>query len=349
MQNWQKALISPSLTLRQALQVINDVGCQIVLVVDSELRLLGTLSDGDVRRVLLRGLTLDTPVFEAMHKTPMVVYGNDDRETRLGVMKREGFHQLPVVDSHGHVIGLEIVDDFLQAPIHKESVVIMAGGLGSRLKELTQDTPKPMLKVGPRPILETIIRSFSEQGFRRFYLAVNYKAEQIEDHFGDGSRLGVEVNYLREQQRMGTAGALSLLPSFPERPILVTNADLLTKADYGAMLEKHETSGADATMGVRKYEMQVPFGVVQEEDGRISSVFEKPVHQFMVSAGVYVLSPSVLKLVPHNEFFDMPSLFEMISNEGLYARSHYIDDYWLDIGQRSDFDRANYDFHEIFK
>jgi len=349
MKNWQNTLIAPTLSLREALQTINDVGCQMALVVDGQRRLLGTLSDGDARRALLRGVTLDTPVSEAMHTTPTVVHNHDDRETRLGLIKRRGLHQLPIVDSDGFVVGLEVVDDYLQVPAREESVVIMAGGLGSRLKELTRETPKPMLNVGSRPILETIVRSFSEQGFRRFYLAVNYKAEQIEAHFGDGSRFGIEVHYLREQQRMGTAGALSLLPAGLEHPIVVTNADLLTKADYAAMIENHLATGADATMGVRKYEMQVPFGVVQEKDGRIASIYEKPVHQFMVSAGMYVLSPSVLKLVPRDQFFDMPTLFENITEQGLYARSHHVDGYWLDIGQPSDFERANHDFHEVFR
>jgi NDP-sugar pyrophosphorylase family protein len=284
-----------------------------------------------------------------MYTTPKVVHKHDDRETRLEVIKSFGLHQLPVVDNHGHVVGLEIVADFLQVPICEESVVIMAGGLGSRLKEMTLDTPKPMLKVGSRPILETIVRSFSEQGFRRFFFAVNYMADQIENHFGDGSRFGIEVNYLREQQRMGTAGALSLLPKELKHPIVVTNADLLTRADYVSMIESHLSTGADATMGVRKYEMQVPFGVIQEQDGRIFSIYEKPVHQFIVSAGIYVLSPSVLKLVPRDQFFVMLSLFESITEQGLYARSHYIDGYWLDIGQPSDYERANHDFHEVFR
>lgn len=349
MKNWQNTLIAPSITLRDALQIINDIGCQMALVVDGDRRLLGTLSDGDARRALLRGATLDTPVFKAMHTTPTVVHMHDDRQTRIMLMKRRGLHQLPIVDVEGHVVGLEVVDDYLRVPSREESVVIMAGGLGTRLKELTRETPKPMLNVGSRPILETIVQSFSDQGFRRFYLAVNYKAEQIEAYFGDGSKFGVAVHYLREQQRMGTAGALSLLPTEFDHPILVTNADLLTKADYGTMIQDHLATGADATMGVRKYEMQVPFGVVQENDGRISGIYEKPIHQFIVSAGIYVLSPSVLKLVPRNQFFDMPSLFESITEQGLYARSHHIDGYWLDIGQPSDFERANHDIHEVFK
>jgi dTDP-glucose pyrophosphorylase len=349
MKNWKSTLIAPNTTLRGALETINDVGCQMALVVDEGQRLLGTLSDGDARRALLRGLTLTDPVSEAMHRSPTVVKSEDDRETRLDLMKRLGLHQLPVVDAERRVVGLEVVDDFLNAPEREEWVVIMAGGLGSRLKELTRETPKPMLNVGSRPILETIVRSFAEQGFRHFYLAVNYKAEQIEAHFGDGSQFGIHVHYLREEQRLGTAGALSLLPTRPECPFIVTNADLLTKEDYCAMVDRHVAKGADATMAVRKYEMQVPFGVVRENDDWISAIEEKPVHRFVVSAGMYVLSPRMLELVPRRAFFDMPSLFESAIAKGLQTRCHHVDGYWLDIGRPADFEQANNDFHEVFK
>lgn len=349
MKNWKSTLIGPSTTLRGALETINEVGCQMALVVDDQQRLLGTLSDGDARRALLRGQNLSDPVSDVMHRTPTVAHTHDDRDTRLGLMKRMGLQQLPVIDVDSRVVGLEVVNDFLHVPEREEWVVIMAGGLGSRLKELTRETPKPMLTVGSRPILETIIRSFAEQGFRRFYLAVNYKAEQIEAHFGDGSRFGIEVYYLREERRMGTAGALSLLPSAPAHPFIVTNADLLTKEDFGAMIDRHVAEGADATMGVRKYEMQVPFGVVREVAGRISSIEEKPVHRFVVSAGMYVLSPCMLELVPRDTFFDMPSLFDAAIAQGLPARCHHVDGYWLDIGRPADFEQANNDFHEVFK
>jgi dTDP-glucose pyrophosphorylase len=349
MKNWQNALIDPTVELFEALQVINDLGCQMVLVVDRERRLLGTLSDGDVRRALLVGATLQTPVSEAMCATPTVVNQSDDRETRLELLKKLRIHHLPVVNNQNQVVGFEIIGDYLQAPTREETVVIMAGGLGSRLKALTRDIPKPMLKVGSRPILETIVRSFSEQGFRKFYFAINFKAELIENHFGDGDRFGIKVKYLREDKRMGTAGALSMLPEDIGYPILVTNADLLTKADYGSLLEKHLLTGADATVGVRNYEMQVPFGVVKEEQGQVSSIIEKPVYQHKVSAGVNALSRSVLELVPRDEFYDMPTLLESSIKHGLQVRSHNLNGYWLDVGQKSDFEQANQDFYEIFE
>jgi NDP-sugar pyrophosphorylase family protein len=234
-------------------------------------------------------------------------------------------------------------------PVRPHWVVIMAGGLGSRLEELTRDTPKPMLNVGSRPLLETIVRRYAEQGFRRFYFAVNYKAEQIEAHFGNGSALGVDIRYLRERERMGTAGALSLLPDRPAHPIFVTNADLLTKESYGQMIDRHIEWSADATMAVREYEMQVPFGVVRERGGCIEAIEEKPMQRFIVSAGMYVLSPQVLDFVPGGQPLDMPALFERIVAAGMRTRCHYVEGYWLDIGRLPDYERANLDYFEVFR
>lgn len=347
MKSWEQALIGPQTTLREAMQAIDRVGVQIALVVDARRRLLGTLSDGDARRALLRGLTLADPVTAAMHATPTTARADESRQSILATMRRLRLRQIPVVDD-GVVVGLEVLDDYLATPQRPQWVVIMAGGVGRRLEELTHDVPKPMLRVGSRPLLETIVRNLAGQGFRRFYLAVNYKAEQIETHFGDGSALDVEIRYLRERQRLGTAGALSLLPERPSQPLIVTNADLLTKENFGYILDRHVETGADATMAVRDYEMQVPFGVVRERDGSIESVEEKPVQRFVVSAGIYVLAPQVVDHVPSGRFFDMPALFDAIVRAGLRTRCHYIDGYWLDIGRLTDYERANLDFPGMF-
>ena len=349
MRNWRDALISPETSLRDALEHIDKAGCQIVLIVDPHGRLIGTLSDGDARRGLLKGLALSDKATAAMHSNPTCARAGEDRQSILATMRRLGLHQIPLLDAHGVVVGLEVIDDFLSAPTRDHWVVIMAGGIGSRLKELTHDTPKPMLKVGSRPLLETIIRSYADQGFRHFYVAVNYKAEQIEQHFGDGRALGVEIRYLREEQRLGTAGALSLLPQRPDLPLIVTNADLLTKEDFGFMVDRHVESGADATMAVRNFEMQVPFGVVRERDGTIETIEEKPVQSFVVSAGIYVLSPPIIELVPSGQFFDMPALFDALVRRGMRARCHHIDGYWLDIGRMPDYERANMEFAEVFR
>jgi dTDP-glucose pyrophosphorylase len=349
MKTWESTLVTPEMTLREALACIDSVGSQMALVVDGQRRLLGTLSDGDARRGLLNGLSLTDKVTAAMHLNPTVARASETRHAILSMLRQSGLRQMPVVDTEGVVVGMEVIDDFLKTPERENWVVIMAGGLGKRLEQLTRDTPKPMLRVGSRPLLETIVMGYAAQGFRRFYFAVNYKAEQIEHHFGDGRGFGVEICYLREQLRLGTAGPLSLLPEAPAQPIVVTNADLLTKEDFGDMVDLHAESGADATMAVRDYEMQVPFGVVRERDGYIHTIDEKPVQRFTVSAGIYVLSPQVLELVPQATQFDMPKLFELSAQRGLRARCHRIEGYWLDIGRLPDYERANLEFDEVFR
>lgn len=349
MKDWERTLITPETILRDVLDVIDKAGSQIALVVDTDRHLLGTLSDGDMRRALLRGVSLDDQVQSAMHRNPTVAIHDEDLQSVVAHIRRLGLHHMPRVDRDNRVVGLTLLDDVMLVQPRENWVIIMAGGLGTRLAELTRDTPKPMLKVGSRPLLETIVRGYVAHGFRRFYFAVNYKSEQIEAHFGDGSALGIEVRYLREQQRMGTAGALSLLPQRPTLPFIVTNADLLTNEDHCGMVDLHVASGADATMGVRPYELQVPFGVVQERNGRILGIEEKPTQIFTVSAGMYVLSPQVLDRVPSGQFFDMPTMFDLMVREGLHTRCHRVDGYWLDIGQLPDYERAKVDFEKVFK
>jgi dTDP-glucose pyrophosphorylase len=348
MKNWEETLIPPKATLRDALEAIDRSGRRIALVVDPDRRLIGTLSDGDVRRLLLQGLTLADTVTAAIHSLPTCAKAGDDRRTILATMRRVGLHQIPVIDANGVVVGLQTVDDFLTQPPRPNWVVIMAGGRGERLEELTRDIPKPMLRVGPRPLLESILLSYTDQGFRRFFIAVNHKAEQIEAHFGDGRRLGVSIEYLRESMPLGTAGALSLLPERPALPFVVTNADLLTKENYGSMLDGHLESGADATMAVRDHSLHVPFGVVHARDERIVGIDEKPTHHFVVSAGTYVLSPTILDLVPSRQRLDMPSLFETLIAREMLCRCHHVEGYWLDIGRLSDYERANLDFPIVF-
>jgi len=348
MKDWQSALIRPGTSLREALEVIDATGFQLAIVVDEAGRLLGTLSDGDARRALLGGLGMNDRVSRAMYVSPTVVKPSDTPLEVLSIMRRTGLHQLPIVEDDRKVVGLALINAYLKSPQRENWVVIMAGGLGTRLQELTRDTPKPMLKVGSRPLLETIVRNFADQGFHRFFLAVNYKAEQIEAHFGDGHEFGVDIRYLREGQRLGTAGGLSLLPERPTQPIIVTNADLLTKENFGHLLDQHSAAGAHATMAVRHYEMQVPFGVVAVREGLIQSIEEKPVQRFVVSAGINVLSPEVLDIVPAGRFLDMPALFDAALKHGLKARAYQIDGYWMDIGRLPDFERANNEFPDIF-
>lgn len=344
---WEKALIAPETSIQEALVHINSAATQLALVVDPDRRLLGTLSDGDVRRALLAKLQLSDPVSLCMCRTPVTVRVGESREAMIAKMRQMTLHQLPVIDAAGRVVALKRIDDLLAPELRDNWVVIMAGGLGSRLKELTKNTPKPMLPVGNKPLLETIIARFIEQGFPNIWLSVNYHADQIEGYFGDGSKFGAHIRYLREKKRLGTAGALSLLPP-PSLPIIVSNADLLTKADYIQILEGHMISGAMATMAVREHEYRIPFGVVHAEGERIASLEEKPVHRVMVNAGIYVLSPGAVALVPKEVFFDMPELLSSLVKEGRAARCHIVDGYWLDIGCHENLQQALVDYNKVF-
>jgi dTDP-glucose pyrophosphorylase len=348
MKDWEKTLIGPQATLREALKVIDATGAGMSLVVDESRRLLGTLSDGDVRRALIQGASLESPTSAVLNPNPKCAPSGQSQAAMLVTLRSLGLHQLPVVSQDRTVVGLATTDDYLSIPLRTHWVVIMAGGRGERLRELTRTTPKPMLKVGSRPILETIVTHYADQGFRNFYLAVNYKAEQIEAHFGDGASRGVNITYLREKEPLGTGGALSLLTPRPAEPIVVTNGDVLSKEDYGFVLDAHIESGADATVLVRDYEMQVPFGVIVQDDNGMTSIREKPTQHFNINAGVYVLSPKAIELVPENEFFDMPSLLERMLTRGMRVRCHRAEAYWMDIGRVPDFENANSEFGAVF-
>lgn len=347
MAKWKNVLISPDTSIQEALIRIDSAATHIALVVDADQYLLGTVSDGDVRRALLAGITLGDSVRHCMCSTPTTVKADESREAILAKMRQLVLHQMPALDDRGRVVDLKIIDDLLVPEQQENWVVIMAGGLGSRLKELTRDTPKPMLAVGNRPILETIVSRFVEQGYRNIWLAVNYHADQIESYFGNGAKFGAHIRYLREDMRLGTAGALSLLPA-PEAPILVSNADLLTKADYAELLRSHIVANAVATMAVREHEVRIPYGVVRTHNGMIEALEEKPIHRVIVNAGIYALSPAAVGRIPKKKFFDMPELFSDLIKNGLVTRCHHIDDYWLDIGRHEDLQQAHIDFPDIF-
>lgn len=348
MRLWEKALIGPEATFRDALKAIDATGAGMTLIVDAERRLLGALSDGDLRRALIAGAGLEDPALAGANREPFCIDQHQDRAATLTMLRAHGLRQLPVLDADRRVVGLTTVSDFLNIPIRSNPVVIMAGGKGERLAELTRDTPKPMLKVGPRPILDTIVGNLAGQGFRNFWLAVNYKADQIERHFGDGSALGLNIRYLRETRPLGTCGALSLMPR-PDEPFVVTNGDVLAKVDYGHVLDSHLEAGAAATVVVRDYEMQVPFGVVNAEAGQILRIDEKPTQSYTISAGAYVLSPAALERVPDDAYYDMPTLIADLIGAGLPVRQQRAEGYWMDIGRPPDYAQANADFGAVFE
>lgn len=349
MSEWKKTLVAQSATLREAIAMIDQSALQIAMVIDAEGCLLGTLTDGDIRRALLRGNLLDTPVEEVMNASPTVAQAGEDLRSRLPELRSKHILRIPVIDSEGRVVGLQLIER-LSDPLQRSNwVVLMAGGLGSRLRPLTNDCPKPMLKVGEKPILESILQSFIEQGFRNFYISVNYMGDLIREHFGDGSRWGVDIRYLVEDQRLGTAGALSLLPSPIHEPFFVMNGDILARVNFNAMLEFHENSQASACVGVRQITHSIPYGVVRLDGHRMLGIVEKPEEKVFVSAGIYVLSPSVMAHIPQGVFFDMPTLIQALISAHATTVAFPIHEYWLDIGRMEDYAKAHDEYRMTFQ
>lgn len=349
MNRWKEVLISPDTTILKAIKIIDEGTLQIALVVDASNKLLGTVSDGDIRRAILNGILFDRPVSEIMFTEPTVASCHESCEAILATMKQKKLRQIPLVDQVGCVVGLDSWDELFNIQERKNIVVLMAGGLGTRLGELTKDCPKSLLRIGNKPILETILENCIEYGFKQFYFSVNYKADMVKEHFGDGSRWGVDIRYIEEKKRLGTAGALGLLPEVPTLPLLVMNSDVLTKINFKHLMEFHEEHKSVATMCVREYEFQVPFGVVQVDNHRLTGISEKPVQRFFVNAGIYVLSPESLAVIPKDSFFDMPTLFERLVDNKVETTVFPIHEYWLDVGRIDDFERANGEYKDVFQ
>ena len=340
MSNWRNALVSSSTTLRQTIEAITNASIQIALVVDANNKLLGTVTDGDIRKAILAGKDLDITAEEAMRREPITSAAKTPRAAILKLMREKKIHQMPLLDDLGRVVDVLTVDDMIGAIQKLNAVVIMAGGLGARLLPLTNDTPKPMLKVGGKPILETIIQSFVDQGFINFFVSINYKAEMISEYFGDGSKFGATITYLNEKMRLGTAGGLSLLPKNFHAPVIVMNGDLLTRISVDALLDFHERENAVATMVVREDQYQIPYGVVQVDGAQIISVEEKPTQRNLVNAGIYVISKLGLENIPIDTFYDMPTHFTKLSADGHRTAAFPLHEYWVDIGRLDELERA---------
>jgi dTDP-glucose pyrophosphorylase len=345
MKNWKTVAVAPNTPLETAIGTLDKGGLGIVLVTGDDDVLRGTVTDGDVRRALLRRQTMDTPVSEIMCATPQVADLNWSREKLLAVMESTRLLQLPVVDTGRRVVGIETLHDMLDRSRLDNPVFLMAGGFGKRLYPLTQDCPKPMLKVGDKPILELILQGFADAGFHRFYISTHYLPQVIRDHFGDGSRWNVSIKYVHEDAPLGTGGALGLLPRDEiDLPTFLMNGDLLTRVDYRSLLDFHERHEGSATLCVREYESQIPYGVIQSDGHRITEIVEKPIQRCFISAGIYMLSPELVRRVVPGERIDMPTLLEREIGAGRDVNMFPVHEYWLDIGRMDDFQRAQ---HEV--
>jgi len=348
MKDIEKVKLTASSTIKEALSIIDSGAVKIAIVVDENDILIGTLTDGDIRRAILNGKTIADTIEDVYFREPTVASVNASRQEIINLCTSKKIYQIPVVDDRGKVVSIDLLDELLKPEAHVNKVVLMVGGLGTRLRPLTEETPKPMLHVGGKPILQTIIEKFASYGFVNIVMCVNYKSHIIQDHFGDGSKFGVKIEYVLEETRMGTAGALSLLNEKPDAPFFVMNGDLLTNVNFEHLLDVPQGNNAVATMCVREYDFQVPYGVVNVVDGKIRSIEEKPVQKFFVSAGIYMLDPKTIDLIPENEFYDMPTLFEKLIAMDENTVSFPLREYWLDIGRIEEYEKANREYSEVF-
>lgn len=337
---WRRAILLTDTTVQQAIRNLDQVAIKIVLVVNDRGELEGTISDGDIRRGLLRGLDLNSPISEIIHRNPLVVPPGLSRDMVLQLMMVNKIQQIPIVDNSQRVIGLHLWDEITTPVSRANLMVIMAGGKGTRLLPHTQNCPKPMVSVAGKPMLEHILERAKLEGFTHFVIAIHHLGRMIEDGFGNGDRLGVRIEYLREQSPLGTAGALSLLDPRPEAPFVVTNGDVLTDIRYGELLDFHVRHVAAATMAVRIHEWQHPFGVVQTRGVEIVGFEEKPISRSRISAGVYALSPEVLNELVTNSPCDMPALFERLQTRDKRTVAYPMHEPWLDVGAPDDLEVA---------
>jgi dTDP-glucose pyrophosphorylase len=328
-----KFVLTEKVTTKELISSLDQSGLGAIAIVNSDNKYLGLTTDGDLRKALLsESLTLESLI----NNNAVVATDNSSLEEKLSLLKSIHRRHLPIVSENGDFVDLFCLDE-IDFNLKPNVVVVAAGGLGSRLGELTQNTPKPMLAVGGQPILEHIIKLFKHHGYTRFLLSVNYKSEQITDYFEDGKNFGCEIDYLKENKRLGTAGAISLIKHKLDHPFFVVNGDVLTSVDYDRILEKHLSSNAFATMAYRKIENKLDYGVLDlQEDGTVKDITEKPTFNYQVNAGIYVFNPEAIKLVEQDCYLDMPCLFRKILKLNHNVQSFEISDYWVDIGKKDE-------------
>lgn len=337
--------VAPATRIREVMACIDRNAKGVALVVDSERRLVATITDGDIRRAILAGIDLDAPVDALIHGSrpdhhvPVTVPSGTAPAEILELMTRTDVRHVPIVDAAGHVVDLVWMADLVKQTDLPLRAMVMAGGYGTRLRPLTDDTPKSMLPIGDRPLLERIVGQLRDAGIRRVNLATHYRADVIQEHFGDGHAFGVEIRYVNEDEPLGTAGALGLLAASDE-PLLVVNGDILTQVDFRAMLDFHRTHRADMTVAVRPYSLRVPYGVVHTDGVFIRAVSEKPTERYLINAGIYLLNPDICGRIPANQRYDMTQLIDTLVADSKRVISFPIREYWLDIGHSEDYEQA---------
>ena len=338
---WKECLLRGTETIEHAVSILERTSLRIILVVDQNQVLLGTVTDGDIRRGLIRHLSMQTQITEIMNNSPLSVPPKLSRDAILSLMREKDVLQLPVVDKLGVVVGLEVMQGLLNVGAINNTVVLMAGGFGIRLRPLTDDTPKPMLKVAGKPILESILDQFIEQGFHEFFISVHYRKEVVKEYFEDGSRWGVSIQYLEEETPLGTACALSLLPKpEPDLPVIVMNGDLLTTVNFVELLKYHSLSKSNGSVCVRGYDLEIKYGVVKSLEGRITELVEKPTEKFFLNAGIYVMDWGLIQRIKRGGRFDMTDVLNEAITDNQVITMFPVHEAWLDIGAKEQYEEA---------
>lgn len=338
-----KLKLTPDSSIEEALKIVGKERVRLGIIVDKKDKFLGVISDSNIRKALIKGKNLQSKIKDIYTKNPITIKENTSKNELLKLSAKTDIYDFPVLNDKKEVISIKSISSLLNRQINSNFVIIMAGGLGTRLKELTKDTPKPMLKVGKKPILESIVQRLKEQNFENFIFCVNYKKQIIEDYFKKGKDFGIKISYIKERKKLGTAGALSLIKQDFKESFIVMNADILTELDFNDLLKAHKDAKALMSVCVREFEQQIPFGVIEQNKGFITNITEKPVQKFLVSAGIYVCAPEILELLNKNEYLDMPELIKLVMQKGR-VNTYLIHDYWIDIGRLDEFVKANEDF-----
>lgn len=348
MQAWKKALVLSGSTILKTIECIDKSAIGIALVVDEHLHLLGVVTDGDIRRALLKNIALDSPINNILSENFKFAKEGDSTEHMIGLMQSFSIRHIPILNDEYQLINLETFDSLLRPKKRDNLVVLMAGGLGTRLRPLTENCPKPLLKIESKPLLQITMERFIELGFHQFIITTHYRREMIREHFNDGSQWGVRIDYLHEEEPLGTAGALGLLNFIPESPFIVMNGDIITRTNFQHLVDFHNQQQGSLTVATREYKQTIPYGVVNIEHNQLVSLEEKPSHYFYVNGGIYVISPDVLKFVERNVFLDMPGLINLLLKSNMKINSFLIREYWADIGRIEDFEQAREDYQQYF-
>jgi dTDP-glucose pyrophosphorylase len=345
--NVSRLFIYKNYSIRKTIEVIDSGARGIALLVDKCGKLIGTVTDGDIRRAILKGISLENSVENIVHYEPISVNKNIRREQIKDIFIKKAVKDIPIVDDDNRVIDLVTINDILIPKGKKNPVVIMAGGLGTRLRDLTKEIPKPMLKVGNDPILQHIINNFKQYGYNKILLSVNYKSEIIENYFQDGIAYGVKIEYIRENKRLGTAGGIKLAEDYLDEPFFVINGDIFTNLNVENMMEFHMKNNYDITIGTRKHSFQIPYGVVKTNGSNVVALEEKPTIEYLINGGVYCLNPDLIDFIPDNKYFEITDLIDICIKNGKKVGSYEIMDYWMDIGRIEDYNKVNKDLYDL--